>query len=557
MWYKKLLLFVASVSVLSGVWASEQPSASQSETIRPSIRYFLGLNGEMVPISAEGLKWSGHLAEFMDDADLAQEENDAVNVVIPVDGFVKNKNISVGLLKIFTEYAEERFVVAKLQSDLLISLIILTDLLGAREMLDELAYELAARIKDKDYKEFVQGKGLIIEIMQRLPITVLDQVLVNKMSKELKSFIELPGHTGGITALAVLPNDKLASASSDKTIKIWDLKRLNKKPDTLIGHTDRIAALAVCTDAKEEKLASASWDKTIRIWDMQHPQNTPLILEGHTDKIYSLAAGSQGFLMSGSADKTLRAWRQENFAAYATHKKQPRVITEHNSETAALVAVADTFVSGSFDGKVRAWNVNDLIAYENGSKEPLVLGQHAKKILALTTIAAGRIVSASADGTMKVYDIQSVQQPLIEFKEDGVWALQSLGEQSLVLGIDDGTMRIENPRYPYQNTVVLKTHGIEKKTSKVSSQKDLFPYMINCLCQLPDGRLVSGGRDKVIRIWEFFKGLTFEQLIEKKAIRKLAGSEKNLTTILGTIKLQLQLDAQKKKREKEYKKLLS
>jgi ankyrin repeat protein len=73
---------------------------------------------------------------------------------------------------------------------------------------------------------------------------------------------------------------------------------------TLKGHTITVWALAVLSDGR---LASASWDKTIRVW---RPSTgvCEAVLEGHTITVWALAVLPDGRLASGSADKTVRVW---------------------------------------------------------------------------------------------------------------------------------------------------------------------------------------------------------------------------------------------------------
>src|SRR5262249_8015881 len=68
---------------------------------------------------------------------------------------------------------------------------------------------------------------------------------------------------GSVTALAVLPDGRLASASGDGTIRLWDPKG-GAETARLEGHTEYVTALAVLPDGR---LASASGDRTIRLWD--------------------------------------------------------------------------------------------------------------------------------------------------------------------------------------------------------------------------------------------------------------------------------------------------
>jgi WD domain, G-beta repeat/APAF-1 helical domain len=73
----------------------------------------------------------------------------------------------------------------------------------------------------------------------------------------------LEGHGGGVNALAVLPDGRLASGSYDNTIRLWDLKT-GQEAGRLEGHGGGVYALAVLPDGR---LASGSYDNTIRLWD--------------------------------------------------------------------------------------------------------------------------------------------------------------------------------------------------------------------------------------------------------------------------------------------------
>jgi len=60
----------------------------------------------------------------------------------------------------------------------------------------------------------------------------------------------LNGHKGWVTCLCLnMSSDLLVSGSSDKTIKIWDLKS-GKCVDSISGHEGTLWSLAFCNNGK-------------------------------------------------------------------------------------------------------------------------------------------------------------------------------------------------------------------------------------------------------------------------------------------------------------------
>ena len=74
----------------------------------------------------------------------------------------------------------------------------------------------------------------------------------------------LEGHSGGVRALCLLPDGRLASGSYDNTIRLWDVAA-GAETARLEGHSGRVDALCLLPDGR---LASGSWDRTIRLWDV-------------------------------------------------------------------------------------------------------------------------------------------------------------------------------------------------------------------------------------------------------------------------------------------------
>ena len=166
---------------------------------------------------------------------------------------------------------------------------------------------------------------------------------------------QFEAHSDYIRSIAVHPTQPfILTSSDDMLIKLWDWEKKWSCTQVFEGHTHYVMQIVI-NPKDNNTFASASLDRTVKVWQLGSP--TPnFTLEGHEKGVNCVdyySGGDKPYLISGADDRLIKIWDYQNKTCVQTlegHAQNVSAVRFHPELPIIL--------TGSEDGTVRVWHAN-------------------------------------------------------------------------------------------------------------------------------------------------------------------------------------------------------
>ncbi|CAG5103397.1 Similar to Plaa: Phospholipase A-2-activating protein (Rattus norvegicus) [Cotesia congregata] len=287
----------------------------------------------------------------------------------------------------------------------------------------------------------------------------------------------LVGHGEDVRDITAFENGTIVSVSRDKTARVWVPNRDDYEfsPSTILrGHTNFVSSVCVLNPTEKypnSLIITGSNDHHICIYKLGESEPMKKV-KAHADTVCNLRAGiEEGTFLSSSWDLSAKLWSLDNV--------EESLLTLHG-HSLAIWCVIDlpnkAIVTGSADKNVIVWNREGAQVHK--------LEGHTDCVRDIAAIKADEFLTCANDATVRHWNALTGNNLGVYYGHDNyIYSISATFDGSLVAtSSEDKSVRIW-------------------KNGKVDQTLMIPTTSVWCVDILPNGDIVSGSSDGIIRIF--------------------------------------------------------
>ncbi len=298
---------------------------------------------------------------------------------------------------------------------------------------------------------------------------------------------DLSGHYGPVASVDVSRDGRLvASGGLDGAVKLWSFDGEPRLVHQLSGVGEQVRVVAFSPDGRH--VAAGSVDGAIRIWEAQSGRSVA-VLQGHDGAVLCLAYEPDGRLASAGSDDTVNLWKPTSGRKLHTFK----------GHTECVFAVAFSrdgrdLLSASTDGSIKVWDADSpprpLTLYS-----PSILNYGGSVACVAVSPDGRRIASGQDDHAVRIWDAATGRLLHVLLGHDEPIRSLAFSPDGRLLVSGAG---LPNRFGPPHNVVRVW----EVESGRLVSIPSVLDHVVNALAFLGDGHwLASGGDSCDVQIW--------------------------------------------------------